>query len=389
MELTGIGDRASGRALARRGSRRADRGRRVLPALLLAVSVMLALAAGGAPAPAEARDLLILRTELRHGELLSCDATACRLDGSTIPRRDVVWIGLGDPPLPSPAVRSPLIDELHLRDGSVRPGPLVSLDARRVVTPARAYERREVRWIYLAPLPAGSADGGGGAGGGGGGEDGTCGFWLGMVGRRGVFRNPLFANTHTETVRTVYTVRLREGPRSTPGTMSIAALSVSGRTVDLQTDDATVRERLRGTLSGPGGNRVAGSGTGHIGAGTGGGRLVLAEPSGPTYYQFDVGTDRYRYPETVRWFSGNIDHRERGPAPIYVGTDPDPEEPRTLGVPGRSMKGEYTRTHDYGSGSTLDETVAWDLTRTVAPCKAPPALPPLPAETEPPEDAEP
>ena len=274
----------------------------MLPALLLAVSFMLALAAGVVPAPAEARDLLILRTELRHGELLSCDATACRLDGSTIPRRDIVWIGLGDPPLPSPAVRNPLADELHLRDGSVRPGPLVSLDARRVVTPARAYERREVRWIYLAPPPAGSAGGGGAAGGagiGGGGEDGTCGFWIGTVGRRGVFRNPGSANTHTATVRTVYTVRLREGPHSTPETMSFRTMNVRGRAVDLQTDDATVRERLRGTLSGPGGNRVAGSGTGHIGARPGDGRLVLAEPPGPTYYQFGVGTDRYQYPRPL------------------------------------------------------------------------------------------
>jgi hypothetical protein len=154
VTLTGIDDLALGRARGHRGSRRADPRRTVLPGLLLAVSLVLALAAGVAPAPAEARDLLILRSELRRGELLSCDAAACRLDGSTIPRRDIVGLGLGDPPLPPPAVRNPGQDELHLRDGSVRPGPLVSLDARRVVTPARAYERREVRWIYLArPCP--------------------------------------------------------------------------------------------------------------------------------------------------------------------------------------------------------------------------------------------
>ena len=389
MELTGIDDRAPRRALAHRGSRRADGGRKVLPALLLAVSFMLALAAGVAPAPAEGRDLLILRTEIRHGELLSCDATACRLDGSTIPRRDVVWIGLGDPPLPSPTVRNPLADELHLRDGSVRPGPLVSLDAGRVVTPARAYERREVRWIYLAPPPAGSAGGGGAAGGGGGGgEEGTCRFWIGTVGRRGVFRNLLSDNTLTETVRTVYTVRLREGQYSTPGTMSIGTVNVRGRAVDLQRDDATVRERLRGTLSGSGGNRVAGSGTGHIGARPGEGRLFLAEPPGPTYYQFGVGTDRYQYPVTLRWVYGDIQHRERGPAPIYVGTDPDPEEPR-IDASGRMMKGEYTRTHGSGAGTTLNESVSWELRRTTAPCDAPPGLPPLPAESDPPDDAEP
>jgi hypothetical protein len=354
--------------------------------------LVLALAASLTSTPAEARDLLILRSELRRGELLSCDTSACRLDGSTIPRRDTVWIGLGDPPLPAPAVRNPLADELHLRDGSVRQGPLVSLDARRVVTPARVYERREVRWIFLAPPPAGSAGGGGGGGaadGGGGGADGTCGFWIGTVGRRGVFRNLASPdNTLTETVRTVYTVRLREGPRSTPGTMSIGTRNVLGRAVDLQTDDATVRERLRATLSGPGGNRVAGSGTGHIGAGTGGGHLVLAESSGPTYYQFDVGTDRYQYPVTVRWVYGDIQHLERGPAPIYVGKDPDPEEPR-IDASGRMMKGEYTRTHGSGAGTTLNESVSWELRRTTAPCDAPPGLPPLPAESDPPDDAEP
>jgi hypothetical protein len=244
---------------------------------MLAVSFTLALAAGVAPTPAEARDLLVLRTELRRGELLSCDATACRLDGSTIPRRDIVLIGLGDPPLPSPTVRNPLADELHLRDGTVRPGPLVSLDARRVVTPARAYERREVRWIYLAPPPAGSAGGGGAAGGGGGGEDGTCGFWIGPVGRRGVFRHSdsdsLGAVTRlTRTVRTVYTVRLREGPRSGD--------------LGLRLDDATVRERLREVVSGPtGSNRTEGSGTSHIDGRTSDGLLVLGGAVAPLLLQ--------------------------------------------------------------------------------------------------------
>ncbi len=165
-------------------------------------------------------------------------------------------------------------------------------------------------------------------------------------------------------------------------------MNVRGRVVDLQTDDATVRERLRGTLSGPGGNRVVGSGTGHIGARTGEGRLVLAEPPGPTYYQFDVGTDWYKYPTTTSWFSGSIDHNEQGPAPIYVGTDPDPEEPR-IDASGRMMKGEYTGRMTMGGQTSSTEAVSWELRRVSAPCDAPPALPPLPAETEPPEDAEP
>jgi hypothetical protein len=384
VELTGINDRTSRRALAHRDSRRADGGRKVLPALLLAASFMLALAAGVAPAPVEARDLLVLRTELRRGELLSCDATACRLGNATIPRHDIVLIGLDDPPLPAPSIRNPVQDELHLRDGSVRPGPLVSLDARRVVTPVRAYERREVRWIYLAPSPAGSAGdggaagGGGGVGGGAGGEDGTCGFWLGTVGRRGVDRHSdsdsLGAVTRlTRTVRTVYTVRLREGPRSGD--------------LELRLDDATVRERLREVVSDPaGGNRTEGSGTSHIDGRTSDGLLVLGKPSRPSSYQFNVGTAEYRYPSTTHWSSGPPTRHQELFTGIWVGKDPDPEQPRILDASGRMMKGEYTVTHEYGERTSLTESVSWELTRVSTTCDAPP---PLPAESEPPEDAEP
>ena len=62
---------------------------------------------GRSLAPAEARDLLILRSELRRGELLSCDATACRLDKTRSHVASIVMIGLGDPPLPIAAVRNP------------------------------------------------------------------------------------------------------------------------------------------------------------------------------------------------------------------------------------------------------------------------------------------
>jgi hypothetical protein len=55
------------------------------------------------------------------------------LDSASIPRQSIFMIGLGDPPLPPPRVRNPLQDELHLRDGSIHPGPLVSLDARRAI----------------------------------------------------------------------------------------------------------------------------------------------------------------------------------------------------------------------------------------------------------------
>ncbi len=53
------------------------------------------------------------------------------------------------------------------------------------------------------------------------------------------------------------------------------------------------------------------------------------------------------------------------------------------------MKGEYTITYDYGAQTSLMDAVSWELTRASAPCDAPPVLPPLPAESESPEDAEP
>jgi hypothetical protein len=54
----------------------------------------------------------------------------------------------------------------------------------------------------------------------------------------------------------------------------------------------------------------------------------------------------------------------------------------------RVMKGEYAVTGpEYGH--VVGRTVAWDLTRVTAPCTVPPSVPALPAEREPPEDAEP
>jgi dimethylglycine dehydrogenase len=321
---------------------------------------MLVLAAGIAPAPAEARDLLVLRSELRRGELLGCDATACRLDKDTIPRQRIVMIGLGDPPLPMPQIRNPSHDELHLRDGSVRAGPLESLDARRVITPERTYERREVRWIYLAPRPAGVSGGGSGGGGSGrgGSGDGTSGFWMGTVGRRGVFRHsdPSSRGTLvTRTVRTVYTVRLRESPRSGD--------------LGLDLDEATVRERLREVVSDSagGGNRTEGAGTSRIDGGISDGLLVLGAPSRPSSYRFNIGTADDRYPSTTHWSSAASTHQQELFTGIWVGADPDPEQPRVLDASGRMMKGEYAVAHDYGGGDRLTESVSWELTRASAP----------------------
>ena len=42
-----------------------------------------------------------------------------------------------------------------------------------------------------------------------------------------------------------------------------------------------------------------------------------------------------------------------------------------------------------GGANMRTESVSWELTRVSAPCDAPRALPPLPTETEPTDEAEP
>lgn len=156
-------------------------------------------------------------------------------------------IGLGHPPLPPPAVRNPLEDELHLRDGSVHPGPLVSLDARRVTTFARACERRDVRgiylWIYLRDVPAPGAVAGGTPGRAAEDDDGTCGFWVGTLRQRVEIRRTRAESQLRRTVRTVYAARRREVPGSrAPGTTTIGSRRIQAVTVRLALDGGAVRE---------------------------------------------------------------------------------------------------------------------------------------------------
>jgi hypothetical protein len=345
------------------------------------------MAGGIVPASAEARDLLILlRGEMRRGELSSCDATTCRLDEATVPRSDIVMIGLGDPPLPIPAIQNFLQDELHLGDGSIRSGPFVGLDARRVVTLERTFQRREVRWIYLtrAPGPGGVARQPP-AGGGDSRDDGTCGFWVGTLRQRAEIRRTSTEAQLRSVIRTVYAVRFRETSRdSAPGTTTVGTRQVQAITVPLKLDEGTVREHVRGTLSGPGGNRVAGSGTGGFGDQFGGGHLVTEAPSGPTYYDVGVVAGDFKYPVTVRCNRGETEQTNHGVMNVGVGTGSDPEQPRTMAAGSRAMKGEYTFTAPE-SDHIVGRTVAWDLARVTAPCDAPPAAPPLPAEDDSPD----
>jgi hypothetical protein len=67
-------------------------------------------------------------------------------------------IGL-DAELPPPAPQDGTRDEVHLRDGSVQPGPLMSIDATNVVTAGAVHPRKLVAWIWLTPLIPGQGQG--------------------------------------------------------------------------------------------------------------------------------------------------------------------------------------------------------------------------------------
>lgn len=78
----------------------------------------------------------------------------CMFDGAAVPRASIYFIGL-DAELPVPTPQDYMRDEVHLHDGSVHPGRLVSIDADNVVTDSASYSRTEVAWIWLTPMPPG------------------------------------------------------------------------------------------------------------------------------------------------------------------------------------------------------------------------------------------
>ncbi len=177
---------------------------------------------------------------------------ACRLDKTAISRSIIVLIGLDDPPLPAPPIRNPLRDALHLQDGSIHPGPFVSLDAQRVTTPARVFARREVRWIYLAPAPVTGSSGGEASSRGDDPGSGSCGFWAGTLRQRVEISRTATESRLRRTLWTDYAARFKETASSGPGTTTIGARQIQATRVLLKLEDGSVRERTRGTLSGPG-----------------------------------------------------------------------------------------------------------------------------------------
>jgi hypothetical protein len=224
------------------------------------------------------------------------------------------------------------------------------------------------------------------AGGGKSPDDGTCGFWVGTLWQRVETRRTRTEAQLRKAVRTVYAARFRETARWGPGTIGLGSRQIEATTVALVLDEGAVREHVRGTLSGPGGNRVMGSGAGRFGDQTGGGTLTTEEPSGPTYYEVGLRATEFTYRVTVRWNRGPTEQSDSHVLNIEVGKGDDPGRPRRMDRGSRVMKEEYTVTTpetDYIVG----RTVAWDLRRITARCDAPPAVPPLPAESDASDDA--
>jgi hypothetical protein len=101
-----------------------------------------------------AQDMLVLASGVRTGTAEGYADEICKFEDTAVPRASIYFIGL-DARLPMPTPQNPMRDEVHLRDGSVHPGRLVSIDAGSVVTENASYPRRDVAWIWLTPVPRG------------------------------------------------------------------------------------------------------------------------------------------------------------------------------------------------------------------------------------------
>lgn len=125
-----------------------------LRTLLLTV-ILVASGLGGGRALAE--DTLILADGMKTGTLEGCSGGACSFDGAAVPRASIYFIGL-EAATPPPQPQDYTRDEVHLRDGSVHPGPLVTIDADDVVTGTASHAREDVAWIWLTPLTPGEEE---------------------------------------------------------------------------------------------------------------------------------------------------------------------------------------------------------------------------------------
>ena len=116
----------------------------------------LALVVLATASVAAASDLVILvGGDRRVGTLQSCLAEQCRVDGRTLLRSEIAWIGLGSSEGDPPAAVDPASDEIHLAAGGVLTGPIVGVSLGEVATEAESHERGAVRWIHFGVAAGG------------------------------------------------------------------------------------------------------------------------------------------------------------------------------------------------------------------------------------------
>lgn len=126
-----------------------------LPVARAFVVAAIIVASTLATGRSSAQDMLIASDGIKNGALNGCDGGTCSLDNLAIPRASIFYIGL-DAELPPPPPLDHARDEIHLRDGSVQPGPLISIDGANVVTAQGVHPRNLVAWVWLTPLLPGA-----------------------------------------------------------------------------------------------------------------------------------------------------------------------------------------------------------------------------------------
>ena len=99
---------------------------------------------------AQAQDTLILRDGTRRtGSLKACAGPQCRLDGETVARAAIVWIGFAtaeSAPAPPADDRQ---DAIVLRDGRTVAGEVRGISLGVVTTAVESFDRSAVAWIYF------------------------------------------------------------------------------------------------------------------------------------------------------------------------------------------------------------------------------------------------
>jgi hypothetical protein len=109
--------------------------------------------------PVHAADVLVLRGgETRTGTVQSCDEEVCRLDGNTLARSGIAWIGFGQGGAALPHLRSAASDQVLLVAGAIERGSLTGLSLGIVLLGGSQLDRSAVAWIRLADPGAIAAD---------------------------------------------------------------------------------------------------------------------------------------------------------------------------------------------------------------------------------------